>query len=67
MNPFKYSDTNKRYHTLNYYNKVKYGEKVFKAVIDGGFTCPNKDGKISHGGCIFCDGGSGYYKGKFIR
>lgn len=61
MNPFKYSDTNKRYHTLNYYNKVKYGEKVFKAVIDGGFTCPNKDGKISHGGCIFCDGGSGYF------
>ena len=61
MNPFKYSDTNKRYHTLNYYNKVKYGEKVFKAVIDGGFTCPNKDGKISHGGCIFSDGGSGYF------
>lgn len=61
MNPFRYSDDNKRYHTLNYYNKIKYGEKVFKAVIDGGFTCPNKDGKTGTGGCIFCDGGSGYF------
>ena len=61
MNPFRYSDDNKRYHTLNYYNKTKYGEKVFKAVIDGGFTCPNKDGKTGTGGCIFCDGGSGYF------
>lgn len=61
MNCFKYSDDNKRYHTLNYYNKHKFGEKIYKAVIDGGFTCPNKDGKAGHGGCIFCDNGSGYF------
>ncbi len=60
---FIYSDDNKRYHTLAYYNKHKYGKKVFKAVIDAGFTCPNKDGKISHGGCAFCRGGSGYFTG----
>lgn len=61
MNPFKYSDDNKRYHTLNYYNKHKYGFKTYKAVIEAGFTCPNIDGKKSTGGCIFCDGGSGYF------
>ncbi|MDE5946919.1 MAG: TIGR01212 family radical SAM protein [Oscillospiraceae bacterium] len=61
MNPFKYSDDNKRYHTLNYYNKHKYGFKVYKAVIEAGFTCPNIDGTKSTGGCIFCDGGSGYF------
>lgn len=43
-NPFIYSDDNKRYHTLNYYNKSSFNSKVFKAVIDAGFTCPNKDG-----------------------
>lgn len=57
MNPFIYSDDNKRYHTLNYYNKHKYGFKVYKAVIEAGFSCPN----INTGGCIFCDGGSGYF------
>lgn len=47
----------KRYHTLHYYNMKKYGFKVYKAVIDAGFFCPNADS----GGCIFCDGGSGYF------
>ena len=61
MNPFIYSSDNKRYHTLSYHNKQIYGEKIFKAVIDGGFTCPNKDGKVGCGGCIFCDDGSGYF------
>lgn len=60
---FKYSDDNKRYHTLAYYNKHKYGKKVFKAVIDAGFTCPNKDGSTGYGGCLFCRGGSGYFTG----
>lgn len=60
-NPFPYSSDNKRYHTLNYYNKKKYGEKVFKAVIGCGFSCPNIDGTKGTGGCIFCDGGSGYF------
>ena len=61
MNPFKYSDDNKRYHTLNYHDKHKYGFKVYKAVIEAGFTCPNLDGTKGFGGCIFCDGGSGYF------
>lgn len=60
-NPFKYSLDNKRYHTLNYYNKTKYGNKLYKAVIECGFTCPNIDGSKGFGGCIFCDGGSGYF------
>ncbi len=60
-NPFIYSFDNKRYHTLNYHYKTVYGEKLHKAVIDGGFTCPNIDGCVGTGGCIFCDGGSGYF------
>ena len=59
---FKYSDDNKRYHTLSYYNKHKFGRKILKAVIDAGFTCPNKDGVKGNGGCIFRDG-SGYFTG----
>lgn len=58
---FKYSSDNKRYHTLNYHNYAVFGQKVFKAVIDCGFTCPNADGTKGYGGCIFCDGGSGYF------
>ena len=59
--PFEYSLDNKRYHTLNYYNRNKYGRKVYKAVLDCGFTCPNIDGTRGVGGCVFCDGGSGYF------
>lgn len=58
---FQYTDDNKRYHTLYYHNEHTYGRRVVKAVIDAGFTCPNIDGTKSHGGCIFCDGGSGYF------
>lgn len=60
-NPFEFTLDNKRYHTLNYHNKAKYGHKIHKAVIDCGFTCPNIDGTKGTGGCIFCDGGSGYF------
>lgn len=50
----------KRYYSLDYYLKQKYGEKVYKISLDGGMTCPNRDGKIGVGGCIFCSaGGSG--------
>ncbi len=59
--PFAFSLDNKRYHTLNYYNKTVFGKKIHKAVIDCGFTCPNIDGSKGTGGCIFCDGGSGYF------
>lgn len=61
MNTFKYSSDNKRYHTLHYYNMQKFGERVYKAPINAGFTCPNIDGKKGSGGCIYCDGGSGYF------
>lgn len=59
-NNFKYSFNEKRYHTFNYYLKSKYNCKVAKVVLDAGFTCPNRDGKKSFGGCIYCsDKGSG--------
>ena len=64
--PFVYSFDNKRYHTLNYYFKSKYGKKLYKAVIDSGMTCPNIDGTKACGGCIFCDGGSGYFTQKYL-
>ncbi len=48
------------YTTLNSYLKKQFGCKVYKLAIDGGFTCPNRDGKIDTRGCIFCSmGGSG--------
>ncbi len=50
----------KRYHTLDYEMKKVFGEKTIKLSIDGGFTCPNRDGTISSKGCIFCsERGSG--------
>ena len=61
MGSFIYSDDNKRYHTLSYHNKHTYGEKVHKAAIDAGLTCPNIDGSRGIGGCIYCSGGSGYF------
>lgn len=53
-NPFLYSDTNKRYHTYDYYLKRTFGEKVAKITLDGGFTCPNRDGTCGMSGCIYC-------------
>lgn len=54
----------KRYNSINYFLKQKFGEKVFKISLDAGFTCPNRDGKISKGGCIFCnERGSGDFTG----
>ena len=58
-NPFVYSDTNKRYHTYDYYLRKRFGEKCAKIPLDCGFTCPNIDGTCSVGGCIYCLGGSG--------
>ena len=61
---FKYSDTNKRYYTLDYFYKHKFNSKVFKVSLNAGFTCPNKDGKVGIGGCIYCSKiGSGEYAG----
>lgn len=47
----------KPYYSLDYYCKERFGEKVYKIALDGGFTCPNRDGTIGQGGCIFCSGG----------
>ena len=55
----------KRYNSLNFYLRQKFSEKVFKVSLDAGFTCPNRDGKISNGGCIFCSAhGSGDFTGE---
>lgn len=63
-NNFKYSNTNKRYHTLDYYYKQKFNQKVFKVSLDAGLTCPNIDGKVGYGGCIYCSkSGSGEFAG----
>lgn len=61
---FKYSDSNKRYHTLDYFYKHKFNSKVFKVSLNAGFTCPNIDGKVGTKGCIYCSNmGSGEYAG----
>ena len=52
----------KPYQSLNAYLKKKYGEKIYKIALDGGFTCPNRDGTCGTRGCIFCSaGGSGEF------
>ena len=53
------------YKTANDYYKEKYGCKVYKLSLDGGFTCPNRDGSVSTGGCIFCSalGGGEFAEG----
>ncbi len=52
----------KPYNSLSAYLKKQYGEKIFKIALDGGFTCPNRDGTKGHRGCIFCSsGGSGEF------
>jgi radical SAM protein (TIGR01212 family) len=54
----------KRYYSLNYFLREKFGEKVFKISLDAGFSCPNRDGTISKGGCVFCsERGSGDFAG----
>lgn len=50
----------KRYYSFDNFLKNRFGEKIYKVSLDGGFTCPNRDGTIGTGGCIFCsEGGSG--------
>lgn len=49
-----------KYTSLNQYLQERFGTKVYKLSLDGGFTCPNRDGKLDNRGCIFCSkGGSG--------
>ena len=56
---------NYRYYALNYYLKQTYQENMYKLALNGGMTCPNRDGKIDVRGCIFCsEGGSGDFAGQ---
>ena len=64
-NKFKYSNTNKRYYTLDYYYKEKYGCKISKISLNLDLTCPTKDGTKGYGGCIYCSKlGSGEFGGE---
>lgn len=50
----------KPYHSLDYMLRERFGEKVYKVTLNGGMSCPNRDGKLGTRGCIFCSaGGSG--------
>lgn len=52
------------YYSLNRYLREHFGEKLYKIALDGGFTCPNRDGSLGLDGCIFCSGaGSGEFAG----
>ena len=67
-NEFKFSNTNKRYYTLDYYYKHKYNSKVSKISLNLGLTCPNKDGHVGYGVCIYCSKlGSGDYAGTITK
>ncbi len=58
------SENGKRYYSLDTYIKETFGEKLYKLALDGGMTCPNRDGTLGTGGCIFCSaGGSGDFAG----
>ncbi len=55
-----FNNTDKRYHQFSAHLKNKFGVKVYKITLDAGFSCPNRDGTISTGGCIFCDEGGSF-------
>lgn len=60
----------KRFNALNDYLKTRFGKKMYKLAVDGGFSCPNRDGTKGTGGCIFCSvSGSGDFaeRGKDIK
>ncbi len=67
-NSFKYSNSNKRYYTLDYYYKNKYNCKISKISLNMGLSCPNKDGTKGTGGCVYCSKmGSGEYAGEINK
>lgn len=52
----------KPYHSLDYELKRQFGQKIYKVSLDGGMSCPNRDGTVGTGGCTFCSqGGSGEF------
>ncbi len=56
------------YNSLNENLKARFGQKIYKLTLDGGMTCPNRDGTLGTRGCIFCSGGSGAFaaRGKTV-
>ena len=59
-----YITTQHRYYTLNYHLEHRFNRKTFKVSLNGNFSCPNRDGTISHNGCLFCsEKGSGDFAG----
>lgn len=65
MQNFLWQNGEKRYHTLNQHLREEFGEKVFKVSLDAGFTCPNRDGSLGWGGCVYCSArGSGDFAGQ---
>ena len=52
-------ESSMRYRSLNTALREQFGEKVYKLALDGGFTCPTRDGTLGTRGCIYCAGGSG--------
>ena len=60
MLQYLHMENKNRYNKLNEYLNNKFGERTLKICIDAGFTCPNRDGTVAKGGCIFCsERGSG--------
>lgn len=55
-----FNNTDKRYNQYSAFLKQKFGVKVYKITLDAGFSCPNRDGLLSTGGCIFCDEGGSF-------
>lgn len=55
-----FNGTDKHYNQYSAYLKNKFGVKVYKITLDAGFSCPNRDGTISTGGCVFCDDGGSF-------
>ncbi len=55
-----FNNTDKRYNQYSAHLKNKFNAKVYKITLDAGFSCPNRDGTISTGGCIFCDDGGSF-------
>ena len=62
-----FNNTDKRYNQFSAHLKNKFGVKVYKITLDAGFSCPNRDGTISTGGCIFCDEGGSFSQVLFVR
>jgi radical SAM protein (TIGR01212 family) len=56
-----FEENMEHYYSVNKYLRERFGCKVYKLALSGGFTCPNRDGTLGNRGCIFCSGGSGEF------